>query len=112
MPARRLRTVSQSPILQAIIEGLPNDLTGELDKADRVDCLSRIESALTITQLMHAIRLTHVAVSTLRRNNLLVQMDKSRWHRNWNCPRCGHRWGAHDDSRTCPDMSSFDSNDV
>lgn len=57
-----------------------------------------------VTELMPMLSKFISEYHTYMCNKLLVVLDRQPHAQRWICPKCGHRWGRHNDRLQCPKM--------
>ena len=112
-PHRRLKTRTDEPALQAILDALPVHLLQGLPKEQRQTYVRALETADSFKQLIANIVSSQTDAYELKLNHLLAQLDIQRYHRRWICPKCSQRWGRHDPKTLkCPDMNPFTKGEI
>lgn len=110
---RRLRTESEEPALQAILDSLSRHLLSDLSETRRLQVVTALESAMTIDAMLATIIATGEEASTRRFQKKLVKMDRESYNREWSCPDCSRRWGRHNaHTLACPKVNPIERGEL
>lgn len=109
----RLKTFSEVPVLQAILDVLPRAFLSGIPVEERSRFVRAMERTRTINALLAQILAAWKVSCMPDVNKLLVTLDTQHYHRRWVCPECGQRWGRHDPhTLECPNMSPLTRGEI
>lgn len=112
-PRRRLKTRTDEPALQAILDALPIRLLNKIPEKQKQAYVWALETADNFKQLISTIVSTQTDTHEVAINRLLATLDTQHYHRRWICPKCSQRWGRHNpNTLKCPDMNPLSKSEV